>query len=82
MCQKQRDPGKTSHVEVVGLVVGVDDRVQRLDGGERLHGLINAPKVARDLLGHVLEVLGRLPVADLERIGQLVPDGNELGVNL
>ena len=68
--------------EVVLLVVGVDDRVERLDGGEGLHGLVGAAKVGADLLAHVDEVLAGHPLVDLEVLDDRVVDGLELGIDL
>ena len=49
--QEQQQAAKLVHGEVVVLVVGVDDRVERLDGGECLHDLVGrAAKVGADLV--------------------------------
>ena len=51
LAQEQQQAAKLVHGEVVVLVVRVDDRVERLDGGERLHDLVGrAAKVGADLV--------------------------------
>ncbi len=67
--------------EVVLLVVGVDDRVERLDRGERLHRLVGPAKVDADLVGEVAQVLRRILVAHLDLLGQVRVDLLELRVD-
>ena len=80
--EQQHRAAQLVHVEVVVLVVGVDDGVERLDGGERLDGLVRAAKVQAHLLGHVDEVLLGAAVVALEVLGDLVANLQQLGVEL
>ena len=65
------------------LVVGVDDGVERLDGGESLHDLVGrAAKVGADLVGELAQVCRGTLVAVLELGGEVVAHGGELGVDL
>ena len=82
LAQQQDGAPELVELDVVVLVVGVDDAVQGLDGGERLHGLVGAVEVEADLLAHVDEVLRRALVAALEAGRELVADALELGVDL
>ena len=65
------------------LVVGVDDGVERLDGGERLHDLVvgHARDVRANLGGELAQVGRGVGVAVLEGVGELVADALELGVD-
>ena len=80
--QQQHDAAELVHVEVVVLVVGVDDGVQRLDGGERLDGLVRAAKVQAHLLAHVDEVLLGAPMVALQVCRDVVAHLEQLGVEL
>ena len=64
------------------LVVGVDDGVERLDGGERLHRLVRAAEVWANLVRKLAQVRRGALVAVLEFIRELVAHGEELGVDL
>ena len=68
--------------EVVLLVVRVDHGVQRLDRGERLHGLVRAAKVDAHLVREVLQVLRGLLVLDLDLFRQDVAHLFQLRVYL
>ena len=80
LAQKQQDLAQAVGVEVVVLVVGVDDRVQRLDGRKGLHRLIRAPEIGANLLAHRHEVGRSLFVVARELLSQLVAVGDELTV--
>ena len=80
--EQEHHAAQLVHVEVVVLVVGVDDGVERLDGGERLDGLVRSAKVQAHLLGHVDEVLLGAAVVALEVLGDLVANLQQLGVEL
>ena len=83
LAKEQQQAAQLVHAEVVVLVVGVDDGVERLDGGERLHDLVGlAGDVGADLVGEGAQVLGRARVAAFELVGQLVAHGAELGIYL
>ena len=64
------------------LVVGVDDGVECLDGGERLHRLVRAAEVRADLVGELAQVCRGALVAVLELLRELVAHGEELCVDL
>ena len=64
------------------LVVGVDDGVERLDGGERLHRLVRAAEVRADLVGELAQVCRGALVAVLELLREFVTHGEELCVDL
>ena len=65
------------------LVVGIDDGVERLDGGECLHDLVvgYARDVRANLGGELAQVGRGVGVAVLEGVGELVADALELGVD-
>ena len=80
LAQQQEHALELLDGEVVVLVVRVDDRVERLDGGEGLHGLVGAAKVGANLLAHLAQVVRRALVACLDVLGEGVPQVAELGV--
>ena len=83
--EQQHHAAELVDVEVVVLVVGVDDGVERLDCRQGLHGLVGAAKVQAHLLAHGDEVLGRARVAALQvcrdgvaHLQQLLVKGGEV----
>ena len=80
--EQQHDAAELLDVEVVVLVVGIDDGVQGLDGGEGFHGLVCAAEVEAHLLGHVQQVLARAGVVALEVGRDVVAHPQQLRVEL
>ena len=82
LAQQEQEPAELVDGEVVVLVVGVDDGVERLDGGERLHRLVRTSEVRADLVGELAQVCRGALVAVLELLRELVAHGEELCVDL
>ena len=80
LAQQQEHALELLDGEVVVLVVRVDDRVERLDGGQRLHGLVGTAKVGPNLLAHLAKVRRRALVAGLNLLRKGVAQVAELGV--
>ena len=83
LAQEEQHAAQLIDGEVVVLVVGIDDGVERLDGGECLHDLVvgYARDVRANLGGELAQVGRGVGVAVLEGVGELVADALELGVD-
>ena len=82
LAEKQQHLAQTVHAKVMVLVVGVDNRVQGLDGGQGLHGLVRSAKVGANLLAHGDQVGSGLLVVVLELVRQVVAKAKQLLIEL
>ena len=82
LAEQQQDLPQAVDAEIVVLVVRIDDRVQGLDGGEGLHGLVRAAEVGADLLAHGHQVGSGLLVVLLQLARQLIAKAHELRIEL
>ena len=80
--QQQQNAAELVDRKVVLLVVGIDNGVERLDGGKRLHRFVDAHKVGTNLLGHILKIGGGSFLPNFELVGECLMDLLELLVGL